>query len=91
MQKITDDPLTECTECGGKLTRLISLSSFHLKGQGWYKTDYGSTTHAPTNGKSDKFSEGEKSEAKMGGAETSESKKSDGEKTKSKTGSDSSP
>ncbi|GMT42483.1 MAG: hypothetical protein IEMM0002_0894 [bacterium] len=37
---ITEKPKTRCPECGGKLKRLISLNSFHLKGTGWYKTDY---------------------------------------------------
>ncbi len=39
-QKITDDPLTTCEACGGKLHKLISQSSFILKGTGWYVTDY---------------------------------------------------
>lgn len=39
-QKITDSPLTECEACGGKLHKLISQSSFVLKGSGWYVTDY---------------------------------------------------
>jgi putative FmdB family regulatory protein len=39
-QKIGDDPLTKCRVCGGKLTKLISQCSFHLKGTGWYVTDY---------------------------------------------------
>jgi len=39
-QKITADPLTECISCGGKVKKLISTSSFHLKGTGWYVTDY---------------------------------------------------
>ena len=38
-QKFSDDPLTTC-ECGGGLQKLISLNSFHLKGSGWYVTDY---------------------------------------------------
>lgn len=38
-QKFSDDPLTSC-ECGGNLHKLISLNSFHLKGTGWYVTDY---------------------------------------------------
>ena len=33
-QKIGDDPLTKCRECGGVLTKLISQCSFHLKGTG---------------------------------------------------------
>jgi putative FmdB family regulatory protein len=40
MQKITDDPLTECTSCGGELKKLITSTSFVLKGGGWYVTDY---------------------------------------------------
>ncbi len=41
LQKITDAPLTTCSHCQGKLQKLISHSSFHLKGSGWYVTDYG--------------------------------------------------
>ncbi len=39
-QKITDEPLTTCEHCQGKLRKLISQSSFILKGSGWYVTDY---------------------------------------------------
>lgn len=41
VQKISDDPLKKCGSCGGRLNKLISQSSFHLKGSGWYVTDYG--------------------------------------------------
>jgi putative FmdB family regulatory protein len=40
MQKFSDEPLAACTECGGRLKKLISNTSFVLKGTGWYKTDY---------------------------------------------------
>lgn len=39
-QRISDEPLKNHQGCGGELKRLISLSAFHLKGSGWYKTDY---------------------------------------------------
>jgi putative FmdB family regulatory protein len=39
-QRITDKPLKKCKECGGKLHKKISNTSFVLKGTGWYKTDY---------------------------------------------------
>ena len=39
-QKIADPPLTECRICKGRLHKLISQCSFHLKGTGWYVTDY---------------------------------------------------
>lgn len=42
MQKFSDAPLTNCEKCGAKgtLSKLISKSSFALKGTGWYTTDY---------------------------------------------------
>ncbi|HPI91933.1 MAG TPA: zinc ribbon domain-containing protein [Deltaproteobacteria bacterium] len=40
MQKFSDAPLSKCPSCGGKAKRLISRSSFQLKGSGWYLTDY---------------------------------------------------
>jgi putative FmdB family regulatory protein len=40
IQKFSDKPLTRCKYCSGKLQKLISHSSFHLKGTGWYITDY---------------------------------------------------
>lgn len=39
-QKISDAPLAECKVCKGRLTKLISNCAFHLKGTGWYVTDY---------------------------------------------------
>lgn len=43
IQKITDDPVATCSECGGKVQRLINATNFILKGNGWYKTDYTSS------------------------------------------------
>ena len=40
LQKMSDKPLTRCGHCSGKLHKLISHSAFHLKGTGWYVTDY---------------------------------------------------
>lgn len=40
LQKISDPPLTTCGECGGVLEKQISAPAFHLKGSGWYATDY---------------------------------------------------
>jgi putative FmdB family regulatory protein len=40
MQKFSEEPLKKCVSCGGPVKRLISRSSFHLKGSGWYMTDY---------------------------------------------------
>ena len=40
MQKVSDDALTVCEKCGGKLEKQWSLSGFQFKGAGWYVTDY---------------------------------------------------
>jgi len=40
MQKFSDAPLSRCPACGGKVSKIISNCSFHLKGSGWYVTDY---------------------------------------------------
>jgi putative FmdB family regulatory protein len=39
-QKISDAPLHECPACRGSLHKIISSCAFHLKGSGWYVTDY---------------------------------------------------
>lgn len=40
MQKFSDPPLAACPDCGGTVAKLMSRSSFALKGSGWYTTDY---------------------------------------------------
>ena len=41
LQRISDEPLTDCPECGrAELHRLVSAAGFRLKGAGWYETDF---------------------------------------------------
>jgi len=41
MEKISaSNESRRCPKCGGEAKKIISLSSFHLKGGGWYVTDY---------------------------------------------------
>ena len=40
IQKFSDPLLSKCPECSGEVTKLISQCTFHLKGSGWYATDY---------------------------------------------------
>jgi putative FmdB family regulatory protein len=79
-QKISDKPLMECRECKGKLSKLISNCAFHLKGNGWYVTDYKKpvdTVNSKINGKKN-----EKEERK---AETASSETTAETKTETKT------
>ncbi|MBL7661295.1 zinc ribbon domain-containing protein [bacterium] len=49
VQKISEDALKTCPTCGAKVERLLSGGAFHLKGSGWYKTDYsGSSSSGST-------------------------------------------
>lgn len=53
IQKFSDKPLTQCPKCkeaGRKsaVERAVSASAFHLKGSGWYKTDYASGSSGGT-------------------------------------------
>jgi putative FmdB family regulatory protein len=56
LQRFSDMPLTTCKNCSGKLHKLISQSAFHLKGTGWYVTDYSGKTNK-TSKKSDEKSD----------------------------------
>ncbi len=40
IQKFSDPPMAQCPSCAGTVQKLISRSAFHLKGEGWYVTDY---------------------------------------------------
>jgi putative FmdB family regulatory protein len=51
-QKMIDEPLTECPECGGAVKRLIGAGSgIIFKGSGFYATDYRSRTGPTSCGK----------------------------------------
>jgi putative FmdB family regulatory protein len=75
IQKFADEPLKIHPECGGVVERLFSAPAFHLKGTGWYATDYGKG-----NGKKEK-SEEAKADSRPASKEKTDSK----EKTESKS------
>jgi putative FmdB family regulatory protein len=82
IQKMSDAPLTVHDECGGTVEKLISRSGFHLKGSGWYATDYAKgSSGAPSGGESKSDSNSEaKSDSKA-----ADSKPSDGKAAESKS------
>ena len=49
-QKISDDPLKTCPECQGEVKKLMSMTSFQLKGGGWYADGYASASAKGSNG-----------------------------------------
>jgi putative FmdB family regulatory protein len=40
IQRFNDPPLRKCQSCSGRLEKLISRTSFQLKGGGWYASGY---------------------------------------------------
>src|SRR3982750_4500350 len=80
IQKFSDAPLTTHAECGGAVERLFSAPAFHLKGSGWYATDYGKgNAGVKPEGKSKKASAKPES-----GSSSSESSGSDSKSSESK-------
>lgn len=104
VQKFTDDALSVCTTCGGKLRKVFSPVGIVFKGSGFYRTDSrnGSTVPAAEGAKEkDKSRNGSDSSSKSGdspasksGSESSSSSSSSsgksGESTSSSSGSSSS-
>lgn len=72
MQKITSDPETVCPTCGGPLKKLVSRTSFQLKGTGWYVSDY-------------KNNKGNKSDGGSNPAKKSDTTKSEAQTVKDET------
>jgi putative FmdB family regulatory protein len=73
IQKMSDEALTECQECGAPAERVLHPVAVHFKGSGFYNTDYGKKK---SGGKDGASSEGSK-EPKSTESKSSESKASD--------------
>ena len=86
-QRISDPALDRCPTCRRKVRRLISNTSFQLKGSGWYVTDYARAGRNAGGKDSAKDSEtsGSKSESKSESTSESKSESKGDSKTDSKT------
>ncbi len=78
IQKISDDPLTDCPECKQEtLRKLVSAAAFKLTGTGWYETDFKdkkpktADNKSVTEEKSTDSKDGDKAGDKTGTPETS--------------------
>jgi putative FmdB family regulatory protein len=51
IQSFSDKEAKKCPTCGGPVEKLVSASAFHLKGSGWYVTDFKNPAKtSPTSG-----------------------------------------
>ncbi|MFP5265075.1 MAG: FmdB family zinc ribbon protein [Blastocatellia bacterium] len=57
IQKVGDAPLKRCQKCRGKLEKIVSRTSFQLKGGGWYLSDYSRKSTPETKDKPEKKTE----------------------------------
>jgi putative FmdB family regulatory protein len=73
VQKITEDPLTTCEECGGSVRRVMQPVGIVFKGSGFYVTDY-KRAESAGNGKSADSSNGKSADATPSKSESGETK-----------------
>ena len=52
LQRIADEPLDSCRDCGGAAKRIVSSPAIRFLGSGWYVTDYAKKGEARRDGKS---------------------------------------
>ena len=74
LQRIVEDPLTECEVCGAAATRVLHPVAIHFKGSGFYSTDYGRGKKAAADGRAEASGDGK---SKDGDSKSSDSKASD--------------
>ena len=92
IQKFSDGPKRKCPSCGKlRLRKLISAAAFHLKGDGWYVTDFRDKGKSKDKGKSESAegSDASKPDSKSTESRPSESRSSESKPSDSKGGSDS--
>ena len=82
IQRVSDETVSDCPECGGSVRRLLSAPALQFKGSGWYVTDYGKGTGGAAG---EKPPEKKKEKEKETAAPASEPKKTDKKDTPSST------
>ena len=67
IQKFSDPVVTECPDCKGPVAKQMSLAAFHLKGSGWYQTDYKKPSSSQSESTVSAPAPAAKSDSKSGG------------------------
>ena len=74
LQKLSDEPLVFCPECGdAALRKQVSAAAFRLKGTGWYETDFKNSDKKKPVEKADKADKADKKDAKSASGSSSDS------------------
>ena len=89
IQKMSDEALTECQECGAPAVRVLHPVAVHFKGSGFYNTDYGRKKGGGDGSGSDSSGESKGSESsKASDSKSSDSKGSDSKSKAATSGGD---
>ncbi len=64
IQRMSDDPVTECEECGAPVERIFNPVAVHFKGSGFYTTDYARSSKGGQGSGKESDSGSSKSESK---------------------------
>jgi putative FmdB family regulatory protein len=89
-QAFTDDSLTVCPVCGGKLRKVFGSVGVTFNGSGFYRNDSRATTSStekPSQSSADKASSGSKGSGSKGSGSTSSESKSSGSSSSGSTSS----
>jgi len=81
IQRMADEPLTECQECGASAVRVLHSPAVHFKGSGFYNTDYGKKKGGGAGGSDDskESSDSKSPDSKPSGSKSGDSKSSSGD------------
>ena len=77
MQRMADDPLTTCTECGAPVQRVFHPVAIHFKGSGFYNTDDGQRKRGAAAKEDNSSSKSESSSSTNSDSSSSSGSKSD--------------
>jgi putative FmdB family regulatory protein len=89
MQKMSEESLTECVECGAPAHRVLTAPAVHFKGSGFYNTDYGKRKGGGSNGSSSDGSSSSDSSSSSSSSDSGSSSKSESKAASSSSSSSS--
>ncbi len=83
MQRMSEEPLTKCEECGAPAVRVLHSPAVHFKGSGFYNTDYGKKKKGAAASSSDDSGDTKSSDSGSSDSGSSDSSKSESKATAS--------
>jgi len=85
LQRMSDDPVAVCTNCGEPVQRVLQPVAVHFKGSGFYSTDYGKRKNGPADGDSSSSDGDSKKDTKKDAGSGGDTKSGKSEKAASKS------